>query len=471
MRPHYHFTAPQNFINDPNGLVYYKGEYHLFYQYNPFGNVHEHLSWGHAISRDYLHWEHLPVALREEGGIEIFSGSAVVDWNNTSGFGTRDQRPLIAIYTGHSRAEQTQNLAYSNDRGRTWNKCADNPVIAIGSRQFRDPKVFWHEPTQRWIMVTALADQQKVRFDGSPDLIHWTHLSNFGPAGSVDNEWECPDMFSMNVDGQPDFQKWILKVDVNHSVLGQYFIGHFDGLRFINYASSEQVLRVDYGKDFYASQSWNDTPDGRRIWIGWMNNWDYAKVIPTSPWRGLLSIPRELHLRRYPEGLRLTQKPIKELKELRQSLYHAIDTDIDKVNSRIRELKMDNSLELQVEFTLGRASECGIKICTDDAEETIIGYNAQAQEIFMDRRYSGDTSFSDKFAAVHRAPLAPEQGKISLHIFVDSCSVEVFANHGRVVISDLIFPSAQNMVLQFYNREGEAHLNQIDIWKLAVANR
>src|SRR5215207_2428265 len=290
-RPQYHFTPPQNFMNDPNGLVFYDGEYHLFYQYNPFGDVWGHMSWGHAVSRDLIHWEHLPVALHEEDGVMIFSGSAVVDWQNTSGFGNANFPPLIAIYTGHSEVEQNQNLAYSNDRGRTWTKYSGNPVIAIGSRDFRDPKVFWHEPTHCWVMVTALADQQKVRFDSSPDLIHWTHLSNFGPEGRVDNEWECPDIFLMNVEGQPGFQKWVLKVDVNHSILGQYFVGHFDGLCFINDASSDQVLRVDYGKDFYAAQSWSNTSVGRRIWIGWMNNWDYAKVIPTAPWRGLFSIP------------------------------------------------------------------------------------------------------------------------------------------------------------------------------------
>jgi fructan beta-fructosidase len=467
-RPEYHFTPPQNFMNDPNGLVFYDGEYHLFYQHNPFGEIWGHMSWGHAISRDLIHWEHLPIALHEEDDVMIFSGSAVVDWNNTSGFGTRDQPPLIAIYTGHSRVEQTQSLAYSNDRGQTWTKYAGNPVIAIDSRQFRDPKVFWHEPTQRWVMVTALADQQKVRFDGSPDLIHWTHLSNFGPAGRVDNEWECPDMFLMNVEGQSDFQKWILKVDVNHSILGQYFIGHFDGLRFINDASSEQVLRVDYGSDFYAAQSWSDEPNDRRIWIGWLNNWHYANLIPTSPWRGLFSIPRELHLRQYPEGLLLVQEPIKELTNMRHSLYHADDTNIDTVNFQLANVKMDMAAEIQVEFTLGTAREFGVRFCTGDAEATVIGYETQVREIFLDRHNSGDITFSDKFDGVHRAPLVPEQGKINLHIFVDACSVEVFANNGLIVISDLIFPSAQYIEIELYVRDGDVHLNKVAVWKLVV---
>ena len=301
----------------------------------PFGDVWGHMSWGHAVSRDLIHWEHLPVALYEEDGIMIFSGSAVVDWKNTSGFGTGDNPPLIAIYTGHTESEQTQNLAYSNDHGRTWTKYAGNPVIAIGAREFRDPKVFWHEATRQWIMVTVLADQHKVRFDGSPDLRHWTHLSDFGPAGAIDGVWECPDLFPLAIEGQPEQMKWVLKVDVLKGIGAQYFIGDFDGTRFINDATDDQILRVDYGNDFYAAQSWSDMPDGRRIWIGWLNNWEYANLIPTSPWRGLFSVPRELHLRQYPEGLRLIQQPVEELKQLRQLLYHVNDIDIAAVNDQL----------------------------------------------------------------------------------------------------------------------------------------
>src|SRR5687768_16479998 len=203
-RPGYHFTPPQNFMNDPNGLVFYDGEYHLFYQHNPFGDVWGRMSWGHAVSRDLVHWGHFPVALQEEDGIMIFSGSTVVDWQNTSGFGTEDNPPLVAIYTGHTDIEQTQNIAYSTDRGRSWIKYEGNPVIAIGAREFRDPKVFWHEPTKQWVMVSVLADQHKVRFDGSSDLKHWTYLSDFGPAGAVNGWWECPDLFPLAIEDQPE---------------------------------------------------------------------------------------------------------------------------------------------------------------------------------------------------------------------------------------------------------------------------
>ena len=469
-RPRYHFTPPQNFMNDPNGLVFYDGEYHLFYQHNPSGDVWGHMSWGHAVSTDLIHWKHLPIALSEDNNGMIFSGSAVVDWQNTSGFGNSGTSPLIAIYTSHSELEQTQNVAYSVDRGRTWTKFEENPILSIGARDFRDPKVFWHEPSQKWVMVTALSDQHKVRFDSSPDLKRWTYLSDFGPSGAVDGIWECPDLFSLRVEHDTEKIRWVLKVDALKGTGAQCFIGDFDGTRFICDTTDEQILRLDYGSDFYAAQTWSDETDDRRIWIAWLNNWHYANFIPTSPWRGLFSIPRELHLREYPEGFRLIQRPIEELKELRQSLYHATDSNVAFVNSQFAKFKMDISAEIQVEFTLGTTSEFEIKMCTGDAEKTVIGYDAQAQEIFLDRGHSGDSAFSDKFAGVHRAPLVSEEGKISLHIFVDTCSIEVFANNGLIVLSDLIFPSAQNMEIELHARDGDVHLNKVDVWKLVVEN-
>ena len=470
-RPRYHFTPPKNFMNDPNGLVFYDGEYHLFYQHNPFGDVWGHMSWGHAVSQDLIHWEHLPVALHEDEHGMIFSGSAVVDWHNTSGFGDKNPSPLIAIYTGHSEAEQTQNIAYSLDRGRSWTKYGGNPVISIDARDFRDPKVFWYEPTKRWIMVSALSDQYKVRFDSSPDLKHWTHLSDFGPAGAVDGMWECPDLFPLPVENNPEKIKWVLKVDALKGTGAQYFIGEFDGTRFIYDASKDQILRVDYGNDFYAVQSWSDVPDHRHIWIAWLNHWYYANLLPTSPWRGLFSIPREVYLRRYPEGIRLIQRPIKELKRLRETIFHAVDASTGTVNSQTNKLIMDHSLELYAEFTVGTAREFGIKICTGEAQQTVTGFDAGAQEIFLDRTHSGDSTFFADFAAVHRASLVPEQGKIIMNIFIDSCSVEVFGNDGRVVISDLIFPKAKNISMEFYTRDGDVLLNTVDLWQLAVEEK
>jgi fructan beta-fructosidase len=465
-RPQVHFTPPRNFMNDPNGLVFYAGEYHLFYQHNPFGESWGHMSWGHAISHDLVKWEHLPVALFEEDGIMIFSGSAVMDWGNTSGLGSDCEPPMIAIYTGHTSEKQTQNLAHSTDRGRTWTKYPGNPLLDIGSSEFRDPKVFWHAPTARWIMLTVLADQHKVRFDASPDLLQWSYLSEFGPAGAVDGLWECPDLFPLPVADQPGMIRWVLKVDVQYSIGAQYFVGEFDGTRFINPSPDSTVLRVDYGKDFYAAQSWSDTPDGRRIWIGWLNNWTYAKVIPTSPWQGLFSVPRQLSLYEKGEGIFLVQQPILELASLRQLVYQAAGsiatpTDIAVLNAQIARLRLGRALEIKAEFALHTASEFGLKIL-----DTVIGYDVRSEQVFIDRRRSGKSDFSPAFAGLHRAPLPPEQGKIYFHIFVDTCSVEAFLNHGRVVISDLIFPLAQDTSIEIYSQDGKVLLLALDIWNL-----
>ena len=257
-----------------------------------------------------------------------------------------------------------------------------------------------------------------------------------------------------------------MKVDVNHSILGQYFIGHFDGARFVSDAFSDRGFRLDYGKDFYAAQSWSDNPTGRRIWVGWMNNWDYANAIPTSPWRGMFSIPRELRLRQYPEGLRLVQQPIPELRSLRRALYHAAEGDLATVNAQLAASKMGIAQEIEAEFALGAAREFGIKIRAGGAEETVIGYDAQTQTMFVDRRRAGNNAFSPKFAGLHRAPLTPKQGKIKFHIFIDSCAVEVFGNDGWVVITDLIFPDPQSAGVEFYARDGEAQLNSLDVWNL-----
>ena len=239
-RPQFHFTPEKNWMNDPNGMVFYEGEYHLFYQYNPFGDKWGHMSWGHAVSPDLVHWQHLPLALAEENGVMIFSGSAVVDWNNTSGFGKDGRPPLVAIYTGHytDKPLQNQNLAYSNDKGRTWTKFPGNPVLDIGQRDFRDPKVFWHEPTRQWVMVVSLPTEHKVRFYASPNLKEWTHLSDFGPAGCTQGIWECPDLFSLAVDGNTNQTQWVLIVNLNPGGPAggsgcQYFVGQFDGQRFL----------------------------------------------------------------------------------------------------------------------------------------------------------------------------------------------------------------------------------------------
>ena len=442
LRPQFHFTPASNFMNDPNGLVYYKGEYHLFYQHNPFGQTWGHMSWGHAVSRDLLHWEHLPVALREEGGVMIFSGSAVVDRENSSGFcqaDGADRSCLVAIYTGHGLGKQTQNLAYSNDRGRTWTKYAGNPVIDLGLKDFRDPKVFWHEPTRRWVMVTVLADQHKVRFFGSADLKRWERLSDFGPAGATGGVWECPDLFALPVDGDPARTKWVLDVDINPGGIaggsgGQYFIGRFDGTTFVNDNPPGHTMWVDYGKDFYATISFADLPesDGRRIWMAWISNWLYANQEPTVIWRGAQSVPRALSLRQLPDGIRLVQAPVAELTTLRTTAAPAVVAD---------RVELPGSAEIEIEITRGNWREAGIRLANAAGEEVVFGVTSKPLEVFVDRRRSRRRSFHKDYPGRHAGPVRWRDDKITLRVFFDRSVVEIFANDGETVLTERVYPT------------------------------
>jgi fructan beta-fructosidase len=481
-RPQFHFTPARNWMNDPNGPVYYKGEYHLFYQYNPFGDEWGHMSWGHAVSRDLVHWQHLPVAIPEQNGVMIFSGSIVVDWNDSSGLcqssSPADHSCLIAVYTGYTGKEQNQNLAYSNDRGRTWSRYAGNPVIDLHLADFRDPKVFWDKPRQRWVMVTALSPRHKLRFFGSTDLKHWTALSDFGPAGAIGGAWECPDLFRLPVEGAPGETRWILSVNVNPGGLAggsgdQYFVGQFDGTRFINENPNSRALWADYGKDFYASTSFSDIPssDGRRIWMGWLDNWDYAARVPTSPWRGQQSIPRELKLRRTPRGIRLVQEPVTELPALRERHTSITDQSYEGANGLLQSKGVNgDALEIEAKIDAEHAAEFGIKVRKGPVEETLIGIDRSGSILFVDRTRSGNISFDPKFPIRQEAPMnLGGTGTVKLHIFIDRCSVEVFANDGETVISDLVFPSLASQGIELYSKDGNPRIVSLDIWSLKRA--
>jgi fructan beta-fructosidase len=456
-RPGYHFTPELNWMNDPNGLVYHDGEYHLFYQHNPLGNEWGHMSWGHAVSRDLVRWEHLPIAITEEYGVMAFSGCAVVDENNTSGLGSDGKPPLVALYTGHGHDRQTQDLAYSNDRGRTWTRYAGNPVLDIGEKEFRDPKVFWHAPTKRWIMVVALAVEKRIQFYGSPDLKAWTLLSEFGPAGAPNKlNWECPDLFELPVANASGESRWVLGANMgNGSVAGgsgeEYFVGRFDGVKFIPDAPESQW--VDYGRDFYAAVSWSNVPkeDGRRLWIGWMNNWETC-LNPTHPWRSAMSIPRELSLRRIGEQIRLCQQPVRELKSLRGEAWELKDRPIrGNVPIAIR----GQQLELEVVFEIGQAKEVGLRVLKKAEQETVIRFDSANQTLSVDRTKSGNVAFHPAFAGQHTGPLRPDaRGQIRLRVLVDACSVEVFGNDGETVITDLVFPDEDSVQAELF-AEGE----------------
>jgi sucrose-6-phosphate hydrolase SacC (GH32 family) len=438
LRPRFHFAPERNFMNDPNGLVFFEGEYHLFYQHNPFGERWGHMSWGHAVSPDMLHWKHLPVALHEEDGIMVFSGSAVVDGKDTSGF--CGGRPcLVAIYTGHQEHLQTQNVAYSTDRGRTFTKYRGNPVLDLGLKDFRDPKVFWHGPTARWIMAAVLPDLHKVRFFASRDLKRWEALSDFGPAGATGGVWECPDLYPLPVEGEPGAVRWLLDVDINPGgpqggSAGQYFVGTFDGTRFVNDNPPETTLWVDHGKDFYATQSFSDIPprDGRRIWMGWTSNWLYANDEPTSPWRGVQTVPRVLALRRLPEGLRLVQAPIAELKALRTSAAPRRLTEAGG---------LPPSADIEFEVVRRDGKEAGLRLSNAAGEEVTIGISSAPLELFVDRRRSRTTPFHEAYPGRHAGSLRWRGDRVNVRILFDRTTLEVFANDGETVVSDRVYPT------------------------------
>jgi fructan beta-fructosidase len=479
-RPHYHFTSQRNWINDPNGLVFFAGEYHLFFQYNPFGDRWGHMSWGHAVSQDLIRWTPLPVALSEADGTMIFSGSAVVDWSNTSGLGRGSEPPIIAVYTGNriSDGRQAQCLAFSNDRGRNWSPYSQNPVLDIESRNFRDPKVFWYARNHQWIMVVSLAEKRAIEFYSSSNLKNWAVLGQFGPTGATNGVWECPDLFPLPVEGHPSRTAWVLLVNVGSSSPSggsgtQYFIGQFDGHTFIPaLTQNADQLWADYGRDCYAAVSWSDLPksDGRRVWIGWMSNWEYAQDLPTTPWRNALTIPRELTLRDTGQGLRLVQSPVRELKQLREARQHFGGGDVAQANQWLRKRRIyGDSLEMLSTWKPGLSGQFGLRVLKGEQEETVIGFDEASKQVFVDRTHSGNVGFNKSFPGLHHAAARVRHDEISLHLFIDACSCELFVNDGELVFTDLVFPSSTSRQLEFFSRASRAIVNSAEVWSLRPA--
>ncbi|MDX3639324.1 GH32 C-terminal domain-containing protein [Streptomyces sp. MB09-02B] len=803
-RPQFHFTPEKNWMNDPNGLVYYKGEYHLFYQYNPNGNSWGDMSWGHAVSEDLVHWEELPLALSHDDEEMVFSGGAVVDENNTTGFGTKKNPPMVAIYTSAYKdgGKQAQSLAYSTDRGRTWTKYQGNPVIDIGSHNFRDPKVQWYAPTKSWLMTVSLSEEHKVQFYSSKNLKDWSLLSEFGPTGATGGVWECPDLFPLAVDGDRNNIKWVLVVNLNPGGIAggsgsQYFIGDFDGTKFtaedkgtytpptgtvvqdfegagfgawtttgnafgqapaagavdgqtpvtgfdgkglansfhggdgttgtltspsftvdspylnfrigggrhphkdgtvlertppegtvladfeggtygdwtatgdafgtapaagtlpgqhqvsgflgdglvntfrngdsttgtltspeftldkryvdflvgggnhpagsehptavellvdgqvvrsttgrdtealdwaawdvgdlagkkaririvddntggwghlnvdhivlsdtkaprvstessvnlivdgkvvrsatgadsetLDWASfdlrpyagkqariqivdmntggwghvladqftaadkpAESVLQradwADYGQDYYAAVSWEHAPGGKRYMIGWMDNWDYAGSVPTTPWRGAQSVPREMALRTVDGRIRLTSKPVGSLESLRNKRpVTASGVTVKNTSTPLPgRTAVGKALDIEATFSLEDADRFGLKVRTGaGGEETVIGYDATTQELYVDRSRSGAVDFHDRFSTgVQTAPLKPRNGKVKLRVLVDWSSVEVFGGDGEAVITDQIFPDPSSTGVEVFAEGGTTTLDRLRAWQL-----
>jgi fructan beta-fructosidase len=485
----YHFTPPEQWMNDPNGMFFYDGEYHLFYQHYPDSNVWGPMHWGHAVSEDLVHWEHLPIALYPDSLGYIFSGSAVVDVNNTSGLGAEGNPPMIAIFTYHDPPGededqddylQTQGIAYSNDRGRSWTKYEGNPVIENpGIKDFRDPKVFWYDPGQnrtagRWVMILAVAD--RIHLYESPNLTEWNFLSEFGEnSGSHGGVWECPDLFALTTDSGEE--RWVLLLSINPGgpnggSATQYFVGDFDGTTFTNDNPEDMSLWLDYGKDNYAGVSWSDIPpsDGRRIFLGWMSNWQYGQEVPTYTWRSAMTVPRTLHLVETEAGLRVASRPVEELEVLRTNNVALEAMTLEGNQNMSSQLSQPSStLELTVDFDLSEAiaSEVGIRLSNSLGEELIVGYNLADQQYFVDRSNAGKTDFSADFPGRFTADRVGDGSTLSMHLFIDVASVELFGDDGTTVMSNVFFPNENFTQVELFAEGGAVSVTGGQLYNLS----
>ena len=435
-RPSFHFTPKQGWMNDPNGMIFLNGQYHLFFQHYPDSTVWGPMHWGHATSSDLVQWKEQPIALYPDSIGMIFSGSAVLDKNNTSGLGRSGIAPLVAIYTQHympgekaGRTDfQNQSIAYSLDEGKTWTKYAGNPVLKTPNiKDFRDPKVIWHAPTQKWIMSLAVADH--VEFYSAPNLINWTKESELGKnAFAHGGVWECPDLLHFNMNGKTI---WVLLVSMNPGgpnggSATQYMVGDFDGHTFKPY--SNDIKWMDYGPDNYAGVSFSNVGD-RNILIGWMSNWNYANVVPTEKWRSAMTVPRELSLieqnnkNANSNDFLLVSSPVKEMKKAFTEIMSKEDVIPNRID--LKEMKaVDFEIILSNMFN----------------EKLVVGYHANKKQFYIDRTKAGVSNFNDGFAAVAVAPRLSFATNMDLSILLDKTSIELFADGGRTVMTTLFFP-------------------------------
>ena len=440
-RPIYHFSPEWGWMNDPNGMVYKDGEWHLFYQYNPYGSFWGNMHWGHAVSKDLVNWEHLGIALAPDDLGAIFSGSAVVDTDNTAGFG---RGAIVAMYTSDG-SNQTQSIAYSLDNGRTFTKYAGNPVImAEDTPDFRDPKVFWDHQTRQWKVV--LAAGQEVQFYSSSNLKDWTYDSSFGLAyGNHNGVWECPDLIRLPFEGK---DKWVLLLNINPGgpfggSATQYFVGSYDGKTFKCDDLPTVTRWMDYGKDHYAAVTWSNAPDGRAVAIAWMSNWQYANSVPTQQFRSANSVPRDLSLIRRGKEVILKSTPSREVEALRGTpvQYTLSTAPVELFDKPVK------AYELVIRFSLQKKEGATFVLSNEAGEQVVFSYEAATQTFSMDRRGSGMVKFSKKFAAVTSAPTRVG-GKMELRLLMDSASIEAFGED--FAMTNLVFPSAPYNTLRLY---------------------
>ena len=510
-RPVYHHTPLYGWMNDANGLTYKDGEYHLHFQYNPYGSKWGNMHWGHSVSRDLVHWEHLDPAISRDTMGHIFSGSTVVDTRNSAGFG---KNAIIAYYTSHSMHDgkqvQVQCMAYSKDNGRTFIKYKGNPVVtpSDGLENFRDPKIFWYEPTKSWYMIVS-ADKN-MRFYQSKNLKQWKYVSQWGEGfGAQPNQFECPDFFPLPVDGDKNNQKYVMIVNINPGFAfggsaTEYFVGEFDGKEFKCDSKPQTVKWLDWGKDHYATVTFSNL-GSRIVAVPWMSNWQYANVTPTQQNRGANALPRELKLFSNNGEVCMSANVVDEARKLRKETKEIGNLNVNNANPFIQRnlfANNDGAFELEADVTPDNSDVVGISLYNDKEERTLIYLDLKNKRIVMDRSESGLTDFG-KLAERHdiekRAEAAGEmKGKLSqdivvnfkndfalgtwaplslcgadkktyhLDVFVDKCSIELFVDGGRIAMTNLVFPTTPYNNIKVYAEGGKAEVKNMKVYKLGL---
>jgi fructan beta-fructosidase len=448
-RPEFHFSPKANWMNDPNGMVYHKGIFHLFFQYYPNDKIWGPMHWGHATSKDMVSWEEQPIALFPDSLGYIFSGSAVADVNNTSGFGKDGKFPLVAIFTHHNPVlekqktgkHEYQSIAYSLDDGKTWTKYNGNPVLQNpGISDFRDPKVSWFEAQKKWIMTLATKD--RVTFYSSPNLKSWVRESDFGvDAGAHGGVWECPDLFPIQHNGK---QVWVLIVNINpggpnQGSAGQYFLGDFDGKTFKAY--SKETKWLDFGTDNYASVTFSNT-GSRVVMMGWMSNWQYANVVPTHPWRSACTIARELGLKTVGKEIYLTSTPVKELDVLHSTGFNEQNVTVQGQLDLTEKTKNSTGL-FRLKLETKNTADFSIVLANNEGNELVVGYDKTTNQYYIDRSKSGKIDFEKGFGEKHTAPRLSKDPNMELTLIADAASVELFADGGLTPMTDIFFPDSK----------------------------
>lgn len=468
-RPVYHHTPAYGWMNDPNGMFYKDGVYHLYFQYNPYGSVWGNMHWGHSTSTDLMHWKFEGCAIVPDAWGAIFSGSCVVDHNNTAGFG---KGAVVAFYTSAKATPwgdiQMQSMAYSLDNGKTFTKYEGNPILTSSEKDFRDPKVFWYAPGKHWVMILAVGQHMEIY--SSVNLKEWKKESEFGAMqGAHGGVWECPDLVEIPVEGTRE-KKWVLICNLNPGgpfggSAAQYFVGSFDGKKFVN-ESPTQTKWMDWGKDNYATVTWNNAPDGRCIALGWMSNWQYANNVPTRQYRSANTLARDLTLYREGQELYLKSTPSVEVKKARGKKVSIPSFRVSEKHEIVN-LFEDNQGAYEVEILIQNAGASKIAFCllNDKGEKVSMYYDLNRKQFVMDRSESGTVDFSKDFPAVTVAPANVDK-ELTLRLFVDRSSIEAFGEDGKFVMTNLVFPSQPYVKMCFEADKNGYAVKTLNVYKL-----